>query len=560
MKSPFSLRWAWGLLLLPALLLLWQLDYAPFWNPDEGRYAAASFEMAFGLGNGKTDWLVPHLNTLSRLNKPPLVYWLAGGSFSTFGPSEWSGRLVPALAAIAVLVVLFCWNRARFGTRAGLGAACVWATMLLPFALARTLNTDMLLTASMTLALWGLSGAIRSPHRAGAAIGVGLGLALLAKGPVGVALPAGIWALHALFTRRSEIAGKSWFVALLLAAMVGLPWYFAVAFERPEFLRGFLFSENLARFSGGGEFHESKPFFYYLPVMLAGMFPWTGFLGGLGVRLAPDKQRRRAIWFLWIWLILVVGFFSLSGTKLISYVLPAFPALALLLGASVAQWQLWPLWARRLAIFSTPALWGAVVVGLWAVLKQGKIVPLEAVAPFLWILAAIILAGLCAWIFAAQHGRSRWILVVHCVLTGFVWMTILPLASTLARYEDASAAFVALQPVLKKDDQIVAWKSFTPSGIFYARRPLTQFGFYNSSGLRREEIAASPLFQAATEREAATFLASKHRVFWIVRRSAPAFVTSRLHLWGRNNDFWLYSNRAKPADFSFDFVAPRKRG
>ena len=134
------------LLLVAALLLFGTLNYAPFWNPDEGRYAAASLEMTGGVQGGHADWVVPHLNTIPRLNKPPLVYWLAGGAFQIFGPSEWAGRLGAALASLAAMLIIWVLGRAMFDEKTGIAGALIWSTSMAPAAMGRTCNTDMLLS------------------------------------------------------------------------------------------------------------------------------------------------------------------------------------------------------------------------------------------------------------------------------------------------------------------------------------------------------------------------------------------------------------------------------
>ncbi len=425
-----ALRFA--VLLAGAFLLLWRLGYAPLWNPDEGRYAAASLEMAQPFDGRASDWVVPHLNTIPRLNKPPLVYWAAATSLRAFGASAWAARLVPALCAIGVMLLVWTMARRAFGERAGLISALVWATSLLPFGLARTLNTDMLLTAAMTLALFGIFSMQKEKGKGqkGEAsafcpfpfsfciAGLGMGAALLAKGPVGMALPLAIGFVHLGVTRRWR--GVSWRDALLacaLAVAIAAPWYLAVAAREPQFLKNFLLGENLNRFSGKTDFHDATPFWFYAPIVLLGLTPWTALLPLSFARLrlaaesVPARWLRRVLWllaalsllmflprfnrepalilfetqrfylrifntllplilflpllirlrlrddylsgeghpahegdaagkrdalcFLWLWALFLIRLFSLSSTKLGSYVLPAFPALAMLLGEAI---------------------------------------------------------------------------------------------------------------------------------------------------------------------------------------------------------------------------------
>lgn len=217
-KSP---RW---LLLIGALLLLGWLNYAPFWNPDEGRYASSSLEMIGGLEGSQPDWVVPHLNTIPRINKPPLIYWLAGSAFKIFGPSEWAGRLGAALAATAVMFIVFALGRKMFDERTGIAGALIWSTSLLPAALGRTCNTDMLLACGITVVMWGIWLALaeadtkRKAWPAYLLAGFGMGIAILSKGPVGVALPLVIGFLFILFCKRWHTV--NW-PGLIVALLIG---------------------------------------------------------------------------------------------------------------------------------------------------------------------------------------------------------------------------------------------------------------------------------------------------------------------------------------------------
>ncbi|HEX8235894.1 MAG TPA: glycosyltransferase family 39 protein [Abditibacteriaceae bacterium] len=592
-RTRISLRW---LLLLGAFLLLWRLDYAPFWNPDEGRYASSSREMAGMMAGQPSDWVVPHLNTIPRLNKPPLVYWLAASSFRAFGPSEWAGRLVPALAAIGVMLLLWGMGRTMFGERAGIIGAMVWATSLLSFGMARVLSTDMLLTASIALAMYGIWNALESSDNAStkykfcAVAGVGMGLALLAKGPVGVALPLAIGLIYIAVARRWDCV--PWFgvvAALLLALLIATPWYAAVHARDPNFLQHFLGEENLKRFSGSQEFHEKTSPFFYVPVVLAGLLPWTPFLviAVARWRHTENDSGRRARLFLWLWGGLIVLFFSLSSTKLISYVVPAFPAFTLLLGEAASTLfegrKTQEKRVRRLEwvpLGLTITLNIILMVVARKALTSGKSLPSEAGSHYAMLLGGILLVGtgLLAWAW-----RSRDALRVSLVQVATMAALILcglPLAGQIAKYEDSSALMKALAPRLETDDVIVQ-STFQPSAMFYAARPITVARYKNTSGLDEAALQRSPLFPNVNAnrrpqgdavehldvdgsrgvRAVAQFLHQPRRTFAMLRQGEMKQLLSLMpaaHLAARNNDFCIVSNRPAPSGFAFDYVTRRK--
>ena len=331
------------LALLVGLLVLAEPFRVPLLDPDEGRYAEVPREM---LASG--DWIVPRQNGLVFLDKPPLSYWLVAGSFRLLGESEGAARLPGKLATVATMLALFLFARRRAGERTGALAALFLGGSLLSFGLARTVLTDPILAAAQTGAVLAFAslceGGGSDPRREkalAAAFALSAAAAVLAKGLVGVVLPGGAVLLWSAATgtwrplRRLLAPGP---VALFLA--VAVPWHVAAALREPEFLRYYFGHEHLDRFLRPDHHRTGAPWFY-LAVLGAGFLPWTALLPRL--RLAwpgfrrTELRSRPAETFLWIWLLLVFAFFSASSSKLVTYVLPAFPALALLLAFATAR-------------------------------------------------------------------------------------------------------------------------------------------------------------------------------------------------------------------------------
>ena len=581
-------------MLLAAILLLWRLDYAPLWNPDEGRYATSALEMAQPINGGAPDWVVPHLNTVARLNKPPLVYWLAAISFRIFGPSAGAGRLASALAAIAIMLITWRLARAMFGEQAGLFSALVWATAIFSCGMARVLNTDMLLSFTMTLILWGIWRVIetkpRSPLLSFSIIGLGMGLALLAKGPVGVALPLIIAFIYLFLARRWRVLWANWSwrgaaMAVLIAVIIGVPWYLAVAQRKPEFLAHFLFKENLARFSGGEEYHKKTSLFFYVPVVLLGLWPWSPLLLQALARLRLKKSalemdgdeamQHRARLFLWLWAAFIIGFFSLSGTKLITYILPAFPALAMLVGDALSGLSRRPAaptgstpadearagwWTATLLV--TLALNLIVIVAMAVFLLNDKTLPRATALPFVIALSLVLIAGSLAFLWF-WRGKDAWRLsCTQAATAAALYVIFLGLVGRAAPYEDISPMMQALRPHLHPGDRLIEYRAFQPTAIFYLARPITVINYPNSSGLDESELRSSMFFwlDPKHDKSVHNFLADTRRVYVLTRtRNLPLFPARKTFVLGRNNDYVLLSNRPAPPGFHYNFVAPRKQ-
>ncbi|HYQ81624.1 MAG TPA: glycosyltransferase family 39 protein, partial [Anaeromyxobacteraceae bacterium] len=266
--------------LAAALLLAWFLALTgarPLTVPDEGRYAEVAREMVV-----TGDWVTPRLDFVPFLDKPPLFYWGAALGFSAFGVHPWTARLVPALmGALGCLLVLLAEGRSR-GRRAGVLAAAVLAANPFYFGASQYVNHDLTVAIWISASLLSLAEALPAEGRwrpgwllAGFACA---GLAVLAKGLVGVVFPFAIAGAWALATRRW--AGLAWpALAAGTALLVALvwPWAAAVQAANPDFLHYFVVTQHLQRFAGHGFNNPAGPAFY-LAVLAAGMLPWTPLL------------------------------------------------------------------------------------------------------------------------------------------------------------------------------------------------------------------------------------------------------------------------------------------
>jgi len=322
----------WGLLLFAAIFVLTNLGY-PLIDRDETRYAEISRETV-NTGN----WVLPQLNFQTYYDKPPLLYWLCASSFTRFGVNETSARLVPAFAALATLASTMWFGSRLFGKRIGLHSGAVLMSTLGFAFTSRYLLLDGLLTLFVSLSLFTAHESMRGDRLKlpwWIASAVCCSLALLTKGPLAIVL----WLPPVfVFAWLSESHGKPrWWHDSLFGGIVTIivsPWMIAVTEQDATFLTEFLVTHNISRFAGG--FHD-RPIWYFIPVLLIAGHPWsflaisyTKFLFGQGGE--ARYNRPPAIGFLLLWSASCFVFFSLSRCKLPTYLLPAVPALALMMG------------------------------------------------------------------------------------------------------------------------------------------------------------------------------------------------------------------------------------
>lgn len=332
--------WLW-LLILPSLLLYPCLSFHLF-EPDEGRYAEIPREM---LQRG--EWIVPYLQGQPYLDKPPLLYWLVMGSYQMFGVSDWSARLPPALAIHACILLTYWLGRRSLGERAAFAGALLLCLAPGFLCVGRLLILDGLLALWVTLSLLAGFEAVRGARLRWCwwlAAASACGLGILTKGPVALLLLVPPLIAQRWLSGGVRIGRWAWLALAGVLLAINLPWYVAMSLRVPEFARYFLWEHNVVRFLA--PFDHLRPIWFYMPIVLFGLMPGTLLLlPALRFFLANDAEqankRCRELGFCLLaggWCVL---FFSLSGCKLPTYILPAFPPLALALGycLSVSRWQ-----------------------------------------------------------------------------------------------------------------------------------------------------------------------------------------------------------------------------
>ncbi len=331
-----------GLAALLAALWLAGLGARPLFNPDEGRYAEIPREM---LADG--DWVIPHLNGLAYAEKPPLQYWATALSYRIFGLNEFAARLYCALCALGTIALVWAMARRLGGLRCAWRAAAMLGSMFMFFVLGHLLTLDMSLTFYLTLSLAGFLFAqpvTDQPRHARfwmliawAAVALGV----MSKGIVAAAIPAAVLVIYTLWTRDYSAWRRLQLpLGSLLFLGIAVPWHWLAARRDGDFLQFYFVHEHVARYLTPVA-QRVEPWWFFLGVFVAGTAPWT--LSAL--RVVAVGWRRTASsgfdarLFLWIWVIFIVVFFSLSDSKLMPYILPIMPAVAVAAALSPPEVQ-----------------------------------------------------------------------------------------------------------------------------------------------------------------------------------------------------------------------------
>jgi len=445
------------LLVVCCAVLLPNLSY-PLIEPDESRYAQIAMEM-IDSGN----WVTPTLSGVPYLDKPPLLYWLTAASMSMFGQNETAARLPCVLSAVLTVLATFWLGKRLVGSNAAL---CASVLLLLcgGFVLAgRFVIMDSLLTLFTTVSLLSgylavAQGRLRWSWWIVAAVACGLGV--LTKGPVAIVLGVPpILAVQWFSGERHRVRTLGWLSFAGFAVMLSLPWFVAVTGENSDFVRYFFWKHNLVRFASG--FIHQQPWWFYLPVLLVGMFPASMLVLALGAFLFSRSEtlrnyRGKDLGFLMIGSVWVIGFFSLSSCKLATYILPAIPLLALMLGNMLEYCVYRPEFGNRLSLYLQPfpKRASAIMIGLCGI-TAAVVMTIKSEDRWLPITVVIVncLAGCVVALtwnrkIASSHSGWSFFALIGVASIAFTFGEVLPLISA-TRSAHANAA-----QLLRKDSSL----------------------------------------------------------------------------------------------------------
>ncbi|MDP3071804.1 MAG: glycosyltransferase family 39 protein [Opitutaceae bacterium] len=466
-------------MLAGALVILYFLflGAAPLASPDEGRYAEIAREMV-----ASGDWVTPRLNGVAYFEKPPLVYWSVAICYKLLGASEWSMRITPALFALGGVAFTYFAARKFFGHLAGLLAGMVLGSSAFYFALGRILLLDMVVSVLISSTLFFFILGVRETraHRRRKffyGLYLSAALATLSKGLIGFLLPGAVmfvWLL--VFCQWRRLRPLYLPSGLLLFLIVTVPWHVLAADRNPSWAHFYFVHEHWERFTTTAH-SRVQPWWFFLPVVLFGLFPWAGFLGAVPATLRGWSQRRENadVWFFVVWAGFIFLFFSASQSKLPPYVLPVFPPLAVLMGAGLARSiseRVSPCVKAGFIVFSflsvllTAALVFVVLRPAIARIDAGQALALQ---PFAFAMAGSLFAGsLCTlWLF--RKGRVVPAIIGLLTATGLFFATLAVAAEKIQRAGTRELArYVTAR--LPPDAPLFHYHDFFHDFVFYSRR------------------------------------------------------------------------------------------
>lgn len=501
---------------LSSAVLMVSLGGARLWDRDEPRNAGCAAEMLM-----RSDWVVPVFNGELRTAKPVLLYWLIMSSYAVFGVNEFAARFPSALLGVLTVLATYHLGKRLFHPQVGLWSALLLTSSLMFNVASRAATPDSSLICFNTLALL-VFAYVSFPQipakRSWIVLMYGLmGVAVLAKGPVGVVLPMAVIGMFLLIDRlpsstsllESEPRNSKspaarligllamwlrpfapghffrtlWVMwpltAIIVVLAVCLPWYGWVHYRTDgRWVREFLWVENLGRAVAPMENHGGTPVFY-LVTLLAGFFPASVFIGAM-LTNAVRAIRRRDTWsqayiFLFCWIGVYVFIFTVSQTKLPSYVTPTHPALALLAGSFFYQWTRGEFELSRWRGRVSMACLGAVGIGLAVTVyfAAQRFLPDER---WLWTVGLILPVGATVCLACLETRRRRMAAFVF-VTTGMLFCVMLfgYAAVRVGRYQNIDH-LLQIRNLRSREPQLASFRCLEPSWVYYSGQTIHEFG------------------------------------------------------------------------------------
>ncbi|HEY7545554.1 MAG TPA: glycosyltransferase family 39 protein [Blastocatellia bacterium] len=474
---PLSTRALLVILFLAAVPYFLSLGASSLWDSNEAFYAETPRVM---IETG--DFISPSFNDNPRFNKPPLSYWVVAAFYKLFGVSEAAERLAIALGAIALIATAFVIGKTVYSLEAGLYAAIALAASPRFLMFSRRIIIDVYLALFMSLTLMFFLLAEKYPHRRRTYLALmyaSVGLGVMTKGPVAAALPALAFLIYlAAIKNLSRIRAMMLPVGALIIVLIVLPWY-VVVYQKHGwgYIESFIIRDNFSRFTDP-VWGPRRGVFFYIPVMLGDLFPWSIFLIAalwlvIKQRFKPssDESRPQGA-LLGIWVAVVVVFFSLSRNKEDLYILPSYAAASAIIGGLLAR----PSERKFLVRTATAAIAALVLITGAAVIylfnHSAARFHLAGASAIGWAATAGGLTAIALILFKKDFAATAATALAVIVANYFFVLVTLP---DFEKFKPARQVCEIIKSRAADDAMAGYYRLASPSMAFYLRRPVFEY-------------------------------------------------------------------------------------
>lgn len=453
----------------------------PLSAPDGARYSEIPREM---LVTG--DFITPHLDGIKYFEKPPLFYWMQAVSLKVFGINEFAANFANTLMALLTCLLVYLSGRKLFSRQTGFIASLILASSILFYAMSQLITLDMTLTFFLSACLFSFIAATKEPFGIKRdcllwSMYIFAGLAVMTKGLIGIIFPIGIIFFYLLlFNEWRNLKTYKIFSGSILFLIITLPWHILVQVKNPEFFHFYFIEQHFLRFfthyAGRGQ-----PWWFFIAVLFIGFFPWIFFLPQTILYNFPKKflkfpEYKQTIFFL-IWIILIFVFYSISSSKLIPYILPIMPPLAILTGNYLAN----IFYTAKMRSFSISIfciilfeLIFSIAITISILFQIDFIKPINKIN--LLITAGLLLLSIIATFFYYKKYSIKQTLVTLLISFSFVLVSLTPILPT-ANGESTKNLALTIKAKADPNDEVASYKDYYQDLPFYLEHRVTVVDF-----------------------------------------------------------------------------------
>lgn len=467
----------WLSILLLAFYCVWLGSY-PLFMPDEGRYSAVAREMLF-----THDYITPRLDGIPFLDKPILYYWLQASAMKLFGVKEWALRFFPMLLAVINSIVLYICTRTCFNRRTAILTVMILSSMPLYFCGAHYANLDLEVAAfiSMSIASFMTGLHLHSPNRKYYfyAAYICASLAFLTKGMIGIAFPTMIAGLWILLNWRWDLLKKVYLLkGLLIFTAIVAPWYILEQRANPDFFHFFFVTQQVTRFLSAADFNNENAWWFYIPVIIVGSFPWSTFSIQALLTAFQQRHQNRILFFAFLWFSVIFIFFSIPHAKTVGYIIAALPPLAI-----ITSFYLDKTWTRANEISFYLFACSNAVIAICLIMLTVKH-PFDLPTgfdPFLYFAAASFAINATATFIISKKNLGNFF--VLCFLTSSVFLLTITAGATYLNLNTAKPLIETLNQLRQPGDEIINYYKYYQDLTVYLGEPITLVADWNSPNI-----------------------------------------------------------------------------
>lgn len=515
--------------------------------PDGGRYAEIAREMVVS-----HNYLVPHLNGVLYFEKPPLFYWLQAAAIYLFGLNEWSMRIWPAIFGLLGCLLVYIAGRKFYDRATGILASLMLATSILYFTMSHLISLDMVVAVLISASLFSFLAGVLQTSGSKKRLYIWLAFifaafAVMTKGLIGIVFPClivGMWVL--LLNKWCDL--KKWYLptSVIIFLLLVLPWHILLQLKYPAFLHFYFIEQQFLRYSSMIS-ERYQPIYYYFAVILVGFFPWSVFALQAIYKAWPSWRQRRQFKievFLLLWIILILMFFSFSSSKLIPYILPIFPPLAILTSRYLVQCGGKKTFGITAGFFSLFML-GIILAGVILIVPHYYQVSTVLLVEHFLLRMVIIIMLLCGATFCVY----KWLnfrLAMFILMFGMLLYLPLALRSIHGiNHRSVKSLAMLINKLQQPGDEVISYKHYFQELPFYTQQRVVVVDWINelAFGIKHQDTSNWII----TTREFLRRWRSKKRMFAVtyitdyhqLRRQYPYLVMYPLD---RTEDYILLSN------------------